>query len=114
MEFSIAITTAADRTSAVRLVREVSALSVAEITRRIGTAESVAEFDTRDFPIEQDNAEGIAAQQRRVVEFLARLQECGATTLIRHHAGEITETISPEMLSNLFASDLQALEQQHD
>lgn len=112
--YSITITQAPDKASVVRLVREVSTLGVAEITSRIGSHKPVAEFDTRSFPIERDTAEGIAGQQARIRNFLAALDLSGATAVIHHHAGEITECVTPEMLSNLFEAELQALEQEHD
>jgi hypothetical protein len=113
-KYTVSITQASDRTNVVRLVREVSALGVAEITHRIGTLEPIAEFDTSNYPIELDRTKGMAGQQQRMLEFLAGLQHCGAVIVIRHHAGSITETASPEILSNLFESERQNLEQDHD
>jgi hypothetical protein len=113
-KYSVAVTHAPDRSTTVKAIRAASILGVADITSRLGTLEPIAEFDTWDFPLDMGHAKGVPYQQKRILEFLATLQDSGATAVVSYHAGVVTEIVSTEMLRNLFERQLQSLAQQHD
>lgn len=112
--YSIAVLEAADSKAALRLLRPITRESVATLLRRMGTSEPVLMFDTSDCPLDIEARAGMAARQAQLLALLRGLRDAGATVLLRHHAGEIAEEISGEMLRNLFESQLRYLDQEHD
>jgi len=112
--YALAVISASDKAAAVRLVRPVSHLGVSEISRRIGSAEPVVEFDTWEFAPGTGYDDGVPRQQAKFREFIGNLKGAGATISIVHRTSVGDETISEEMLHNLFESELISLRQEHD
>jgi ABC-type ATPase involved in cell division len=112
--YSVAVTHAPDITNIIKLVRSVSSESVAGISQKIGTENSVIEFDTTAFSLEISHDEGVKKQHRKILSLIYELKNAGATLLIRHHAGSIVEVVSEEVMKNLFESELIYLAQEHD
>ena|SRR5688572_22771253 len=113
-KYSIAVADAPDKAAAASLIRTVSNIGIADIVSAIGTSKPIAEFDTWDFSLEMGYDEGVAHQQKRISEFLRSLRGVGATVVVTHNAGAISEVVSLEMLNNLFESEIQDLAQNHD
>lgn len=113
-KYSIALASVPDKVAAVRLVRNVSDIGVADIMGAIGTSTPIAEFETTDVSLEMGLEEGVAHQHKRICDFLASLAELGVVAVITHHAGAIEEAVSMEELKNLFESEILHLAQEHD
>jgi hypothetical protein len=113
-KYSVSISHAPDKAAIAKVIRSVSDISIADIVTSIGTSNPIAWFGTWDFSLEMGYEEGVIYQQERLSKFVASLAEAGAIVVVSHHAGEISEIVSREMLENLFESELQRLAQEHD
>lgn len=113
-KYSVSVTAAVDEAKLMRLIRTVSTLGISEIAKRIGTSAPVVEFDTWNFPIEMGHEEEVAYQQEIITAFLAALTAAGGTIVVQHHTESFVESVSPEMLNNLFESERIYLAQEHD
>ena len=113
-KYTVSVMEASDLASVVKVIRGVSPLGIGEITKRIGTSKPVVEFDTWAFPPGTGYENGVPDQQEKITEFLSSLAAAGGKALLTHRAGQISEIVSPEMLNNLFESELIHLSQEHD
>ena len=113
-KYTVSVMEASDLANVVKVIRRVSPLGIGEIKERIGTSNPVVEFDTWSFPPEMGYENGVPYQHKKFTEFLSSLAAAGGKATVTHRAGQISEIVSPEMLNNLFESELIHLSQEHD
>ena len=114
--FELVVKEAPQVPDTVREVRRRSSLGVAEIVRRIGTADPIVVVDTTDFPIGVDRSEGYKGRHKHFLEAYEALVSLGDTVIIQYKpSGDWEpEVVDLPMAQNLMASELLDAHQEHD
>lgn len=115
-QYLISILDCKDELSVVKVVRRICTDSIGDIKRKIRAGEPVLFFDTSDYPIEMLVEDGMSLQHAKIRSACASLKEMGTLFQLSYRVArdDPSEIISPEMMENLFQSQLIDLAQKHD
>lgn len=115
-KFAIAVVETANEVETLRVLRSLTATSIASLRNVIGTREPALVISTTEYPLDLDIEEGHIAQHRRIVDACDRLEMTGALLEVRYCAStfEDSEIVDRQMMMNLFNSELQIIRQEHD